>query len=92
MSEKLVELAAQLRSLDESYVMGGVAKQHIVVRVGEGDDVVIEANTAGLVHLASELLRLAKATSGSHYHLDEAGMADSADPAVVFSYNKASWD
>jgi len=46
----------------------------------------VSGNQQGLVLLALQILRLAdKGISGSHYHLDESSIADTADMSVVIS-------
>jgi acetyl-CoA acetyltransferase len=92
-NERLEMIATELQALDAGATNDGVATQYIAVRRGGAGEVVVEANSSGLVHLASALIRLARdASPDRHYHLDEAGMADAADPAIVFAYRKATWD
>jgi len=86
-------ISAMASELDDSFVMDGTSRHAIAVRESSADEIVVEANVAGLVHLASELLKLAERSAiGAHYHLDEAGMADVAERKVVFAFKSAEWD
>ena len=102
MSLELRPLVMQLHELDEGFVSGTTSTHFIAVRRGHGDEVIVEANRAGLVHLAAQLLKLADSSNDcSHYHLDEAGMADASDEEqlefatvqhrVLFSYNASDF-
>lgn len=88
--EKIVE---ELERIDDSFVADGVASHFIRVREDSGPQLIIEANQAGLVHLASEILKVAaSADPGSHFVLDETGMADTVAREIVFSFKQAHWD
>lgn len=90
---RIKELAEDLARIDEEFVTAGVSQHYISVRRGPDGEIVLDANAAGMVHLAAQLLRLVSAArSGGHYHLDEAGVADSADPPLVINFKLAPWE
>jgi hypothetical protein len=90
---RIREALQLVADVDNTFVEDGVASHSISIRQSHGHEVCVEANRAGLVHLAAVLLRLATcADAGAHYHLDEAGMADLANPPIVFSFQPAAWD
>jgi len=93
LAANLQEIREKLHSIDIAFETDGVIPHYIVVRRTRKGEVVLEANAAGLIHLAHQLLGLAvEQRPGDHYHLDEAGLADSADPPIVFTFKKAPWD
>lgn len=93
MSSRIHELAEEILRIDDEFVTGGVAQQYIAVRRGPGGEIVLDANAAGMIHLAAQLLKLASAARpGKHYYVDEAGIADSADPPLAIAFKLAPWE
>jgi len=89
---QLDAIVRDLKDLDGSFVVDGVSSHYLATRKGGGGEVVVEANVAGLVHLAAVLTALAQRRFGASYTLDEAGMADAADPPIEFVFKPAEWD
>ena len=82
-----------LAAVDVAFEKDGVIPHYVVVRRTNEEEVVMEANAAALIHLANQLLGLAlEQRPGGHYHLDESGLANSANPRLVFAFKKAPWD
>lgn len=93
MTATLEQAARDVRTLDAAHLEEEPIPHYLAVRYGGAGELVVEGNQAGLVHLAAELLELAAGkTPGSHYHLDEAGLAESAKPVAVFTFRRGSWD
>lgn len=52
----------------------------------KNDEIVLSANKEGMLVLIEELIALCdKDQPGSHYHLDEAGMADKCEKSMVIT-------
>ena len=89
---RISEIAAQLRELDNDSVKSGQARQYIELLSANGE-VTIGANREGLIWLALQFAELACGNEpGAHVHLDEASMADRADLAIVLRRIKPPWD
>ena len=83
--EKLCSLISELKAIDSRAFENGTSSHYIEVTSGVGETV-ISANPEGFVHLALQLLAIAESGhSGTHYHLDEVSMADTAEINVVFA-------
>lgn len=87
---------ALLKIVDESSPKGQTnvfAEFHLVQDDESTREAVLGANRDGLIYLAIQCLKLAETgVPGSHYHFDEAGVADKADPQLVIVRRKAEWD
>ena len=87
----LHQVISSLEELDRASISQGVSQQFVAVRM-VAKETVVAGNREGLLHLALQLLRLgSKVAPGSHYHLDEASVADIAETNVVFVYEEAPW-
>ena len=62
------------------------------IEVTDRDEIVLSANKEGLLLLVEEIIALCEnEQSGSHYHLDEAGMANKCDKPLIIQLIKAPW-
>lgn len=84
------EIINTLRQLDEKSVQDGVSSHYIEIRQNEYETV-LGGNKEGLVWLALQALKLASSIEGAHLHLDEAGMADSAETNLVITNVKSPY-
>ena len=63
------------------------------IEVMEREEVVLSANREGLLYLVDKIILLCEQkTTGSHYHLDESGMADKCEKPIIIQLKKAPWD
>jgi hypothetical protein len=94
MASRIHALAEEIFRIDAGFAAPGAAQQHYVaVRRGPSGEIVLDANAAGMIHLAGQLLKLASAARpGQHYHVDEAGSADSSDPPIAITFKLAPWE
>ena len=62
------------------------------IEVANKDEIVISANKEGFLLLVEEIIKLCENEQlESHYHLDEAGMANKCDKPLVMQLIKAPW-
>lgn len=92
LEKELTRLRESLAEVHARFEQGDTLPHYIAISRND-HEVVLEANSPGLVYLAKELVDLAMSKeSGIHVHLDEAGMADRADPPLVVAFTNAPWD
>jgi hypothetical protein len=81
----------QLRE-DVDRLLGSLDEDVFLSLARSDEGLVLEANRAGLVRLASIALRLATDPApGSHLHLDAASELDEADSSLVLGFRQAPW-
>ena len=86
------ELLNQLEKLDEASIKEGVSS-HFIEVVNNCNETVISANKEVFTWLALQCLKLAEnVDEGAHIHIDESGIADKAEVAVVLARKNAEWD
>jgi len=76
----------KIRELKRCYqkLFGNEIWNNSYIEVTDRDEIVVSANKEGLLVLAEELIKLCeKEQTGSHYHLDEAGMANICEKSLV---------
>ena len=62
------------------------------IEIDDDDNVVLSANKEGLLLLIEEIITLCeKGQPGTHYHLDEAGMASRCAKPLIIQLIKAPW-
>jgi len=91
----LPEITAALEKLDALSIEAGVSRHFLqVFKTGaEKEEIMIQGNTEGLVHLAMVCLNLAqKKIDGSHHHFDEVSIVDKSEAPLVIAYKGADWD
>ncbi len=74
------------RELKKCYqkLFGNEIWNNSYIEVTDRDEIVVSANKEGLLVLTEELIKLCeKEQTGSHYHLDEAGMANKCEKPLV---------
>jgi hypothetical protein len=81
----LAESLDLLRQVDQLAVSEGVSHHFLEIKTSiDNREVVVNGNTFGLAHVAKSILEVATATfDGAHHQLDETGIADHADIAIV---------
>ena len=58
---------------------------HSYIEISDRDDIILSANKEGLLVIIGQLISLCgKDLIGSHYHLDEAGMANICEKPMIF--------
>jgi hypothetical protein len=91
--EGIREVVEQLDRIDAGFNVDGESTHFLSVEEAAGPLLAIRGNREGLIHLAKQILQIATAgVEGSHYHLDQAGMADRCDMKVAFVLARAEWD
>lgn len=68
----------------------GVSDVYLATKGGHGDELVLEGNRCGLLHLAAQLLALAD-QAGNHIHLDEASGLEECSEPIVVSHVENPW-
>lgn len=83
----------QLREIDELAIHGDVSHHFLEFEIsGDKSEFRINGNQAGLVYFARVILEVAASSvSGSHFHLDDTGIADKCDMPVVVCLKPADW-
>ena len=76
---------------DAMSVSEGLSNQFLQVLECQENEIRIQGNAEGLLHLALSILRLAKKEDGSHLHFDDAGILDRCDRPLVISKELPSW-
>lgn len=87
MSEKIKELEMCYQKL-----FGEDIYSQCYIEVTDNEEIVLSANKEGLLLLIEEIITLCRQGQlGSHYHLDEGGMAHRCDKPLVIQLIKAPW-
>jgi len=83
-----------LQQFDDSFVVDDVSNHFVqIIHSKTHDEVQIVGNTAGLIHIARQILEVAnRQVEGSHHHFDANGIADECDIPVVVTLRQAEWD
>ena len=88
---ELQNIIASLDRMEADAIREGLSN-HFVQVTRTPNEVTVTANAVGMIHLSLQLLRIAyKGNTGSHFHLDEASVADSADTSIVFALTEHNW-
>ena len=91
--KRLEQAHSVLEGLDDALCRSQIVRHHIETKNGPDGTLEIYANAEGLVHLAYEILNLARGGfEGKHHHFDNAGMLDNCERPFVVSYKSAEWD
>lgn len=95
-SSELTEINSILTKLcekDESSIREGVSYQFLEFIKSENNELQVNGNAEGLLHLSRRILELVVRNNyGSHQHFDEAGIVDHCDMELIISLKKADWD
>ena len=87
MNEKVKELKMCFQKL-----FGEDIYSQCYIEVENSDEIVLSANKEGLLLLVEEIVTLCEIGQlGSHYHLDETGMANKCDKPLIIQIIKAPW-
>lgn len=81
-----------IRELDDSFTTDGVSR-HFLQLLHVNDEIQVNGNLEGLVHLALKILETAASgQNGYHTHFDENTTMDKCVYPLVVSYKAAEWD
>src|SRR4030095_7471385 len=85
MSDPLEPVLKTLEEIEAETCSKGVAA---FIQITQNDrELVVDADRAGLIHLAARLLSLAQQQSpGSHFHFDRVSITGSCDVPIIFCY------
>ncbi|MFT9057377.1 MAG: hypothetical protein ABF449_12340 [Ethanoligenens sp.] len=65
---------------------------HSYIEICNADTIVLSANKEGLLYIADKIISLCEQDiDGSHYHLDEASMADKCEKPIIIQLKKSPW-
>lgn len=83
--EKIINFQAQFEQL-----FGETCIENCLIKVEDNEnEFVLSANREGMLYLIRRLIELCEHNKeGSHYHLDEAGMASKCNKPMVISFIK----
>jgi hypothetical protein len=91
---KLKTITDELVQIDALATQNGVSTHYLESELSsDRQEIRINGNQAGLIHLARIALILAsEKIEGSHQHFDESGVLDRCDLPFVVRFKAAEWD
>ncbi len=79
------DIIKKLEQIDSNFIKNGISYHYLDFEIDDNGTAVIGGNSEGLIHFATDILRLAmNGKSGSHNHYDQTSLFDKCDRELIF--------